>query len=66
MLNEIKEEEDDIDHEKLVCTKSNEKIFNFNKIFKIALEETKKDQYDEMLKQLKDLEKYDPKKQNKL
>ena len=66
MLNEIKEEEDDIDREKLVCTKSNEKFFNFNKIFKIALGEAKKDQYDEMLKQLKDLEKYDPKKQNKL
>ena len=50
MLNEIKEEEDDIDREKLVCTKSNEIFFNFNKIFKIALEESKKDQYDEMLK----------------
>ena len=30
MLNKIKEEENDIDPEKLVCTKSGGKIFNFN------------------------------------
>ena len=71
LMNEIKEEERDIDPKKLVCTKSDRKIFNFNtfkpssklvsNIFngKITLEETKKDQY-EMFKQLKYLEKYDP------
>ena len=71
MLNKIKEEENDIDPEKLVCTKSGGKIFNFNtfksqlkfasSIYngKITLEEAKEDQY-EMFKQLKDLKKYDP------
>ena len=56
LLNEIKEEEDDIDPEKLVCTKPDGKMFNFNtfkpslkftsSIYngKITLEETKKDQ----------------------
>ena len=72
MLNKIKEEENDIDPEKLVCTKSDGKIFNFNtfksslkfasSIYngKITLEEAKEDQY-EMFKQLKDLKKYDHK-----
>ena len=71
MLNKIKEKENDIDPEKLVCTKSDGKIFNFNtfksslkfasSIYngKITLEEAKEDQY-EMFKQLKDLKKYDP------
>ena len=71
MLNKIKEEENDIDPEKLVCAKSGGKIFNFNtfksqlkfasSIYngKITLEEAKEDQY-EMFKQLKDLKKYDP------
>ena len=71
LLNEIQEEQNDINLQKLVCTKSDRKIFNFNtfkpssklvsNIFngKITLEETKKDQY-EMFKQLKYLEKYDP------
>ena len=71
LLNEIQEEQNDINLQKLVCTKSDGKIFNFNtfkpssklvsNIFngKITLEETKKDQY-EMFKQLKYLEKYDP------
>ena len=30
LLNEIKEEENDIDSKKLVCTKSDGKVFNFN------------------------------------
>ena len=76
-MNEIKEEEIDIDPEKLVCTKSDGKIFNFNtfklsfkfasSIYdrKITLEEAKMDQ-NKMLKQLKDLEKYDPKNRDKM
>ena len=55
MLNDIKEEEDDINPEKLVCTKPDGKFFNFNtfkpsfkftsSIYngKITLEEAKKD-----------------------
>ena len=55
LMNEIKEEERDIDPKKLVCTKSDRKIFNFNtfkpslkfasSIYdgKITLEEAKKD-----------------------
>ena len=76
-MNEIKEEEIDIYPEKLVCTKSDGKIFNFNtfklsfkfasSIYdrKIMLEEAKMDQ-NKMLKQLKDLEKYDPKNRDKM
>ena len=76
-MNEIKEEENDIYPEKLVCTKSDGKMFNFNtfkhslklasSIYdgKIILEEANKDQY-EMLKQLKDLEKFDPKNLDKI
>ena len=77
LLNEIKEEENDIDPEKLVCTKSDGKIFNFSTFKsslkfasdiyngKITLEEAKKDQY-EMCKQLKDLEGYNPKNLDKI
>ena len=36
LLNGIKKEENDIDPEKLVCTKSDEKLFNFN-TFKSSL-----------------------------
>ena len=37
LINEIKKEENDIDPEKLVCTKSDEKIFNtFKTSFKSA------------------------------
>ena len=73
----LKKTKKDIDPEKLVCIKSDGKIFNFN-IFKpsfkfassiydgkITLEEAKKDQY-KMLKQLTDLEKYDPKNPDKI
>ena len=60
---------------KLVCTKSNENLFNFN-TFKSSLKFasniyngkriiTKKDQY-KMLKQLKDLEGYNPKNLDKI
>ena len=70
LMNEIKEDEKDIDPEKLVCIKSDGKIFNFNIFklsfkFKITLEEAKKDQY-KMLKQLTDLEKYDPENPDKI
>ena len=75
LLNEIKKEENDIDPEKLVCTKSDENLFNFN-TFKSSLKFasviyngkriiTKKDQY-KMLKQLKDLEGYNPKNLDKI
>ena len=75
-MNEIKEEQKNIDREKLVCSKSNEKIFNFNtfkplfrfrsSIYdgKITLEEAKRNQY-KMLQQLKVLEKYNPKSSDK-
>ena len=77
LMNEIKEEENDIYPEKLVCTKSDRKMFNFNtfkhslklasSIYdgKIILEEANKDQY-EMLKQLKDLEKFNSKNPDKI
>ena len=75
LLNEIKEEENDIDPEKRVCTKSDGKIFNFN-TFKSSLKFasniyngnriiSKMDQY-KMLKQLKELEGYNPKKLDKI
>ena len=75
-MDDIREEKNDIDPEKLVCTKSDETIFNFN-IFKlsftfasstydgkITLKEAKNDQY-QMLKQLKVLEKYNSKNPDK-
>ena len=77
LMDDTKEEENDIDPEKLVCIKSDEKIFNFN-IFKlsfkfassiyddkITLKEAKQDQY-KMSNQLKDLEKYTPKNPDKI
>ena len=75
LLNEIKKEENDIDPEKLVCTKSDENLFNFN-TFKSSLKFasniyngnriiSKMDQY-KMLKQLKELEGYNPKKLDKI
>ena len=66
MLNEIKEEQEehDIDPEKLVCTKSDAKFFNFGN-GKITLEEAKKDQY-KMLKQLEHLGEYDKKNLHKI
>ena len=76
-MDDIREEENDIDPKKLVCTISDETIFNFN-IFKlsftfasrtydgkITLKEAKNDQY-QMLKQLKVLEKYDSKNPDKI
>ena len=72
-MNEIKEEQKNIDREKLVCSKSNEKINTFKPSFrfpssiydgKITLEEAKRNQY-KMLKQLKVLEKYNPKSSDK-
>ena len=68
LMNEIKEEENDIDSQNLVCVRRDGTIFNFSTFklsFKLAssiyhgkitLAEAKKDQY-KMLKQLKDLEK---------
>ena len=71
LMNEIREVENPIDSEKLVCAKSGKKSFNFN-IFKllfkfsaniydgkIILEEAKKDQHKKF-KQLEDLKKFDP------
>ena len=67
-MNEIKEEENDIDSQNLVCVRRDGTIFNFSTFklsFKLAssiyhgkitLAEAKKDQY-KMLKLLKDLEK---------
>ena len=77
LMNAIKEEENDIYPEKILCTKSDGKMFNFNtfkpslklasNIYddKITVEEANKDQY-EVLKQLKDLEKFDPKNPDKI
>ena len=71
MSNEIKEKENDIDPEKLVCTKSDGKFFSFNNFKsslkfasniyngKVPLEKEKKDQY-EMFKRVKGLEGYSP------
>ena len=68
LMNEIKEEENDIDSQNLVCVRRDGTIFNFSTFklsFKLAssiyhgkitLAEAKKDQY-KMLKLLKDLEK---------
>ena len=76
-MDATREEENNIDPKKLVYTKSDGKIFNFN-IFKlsskfassiydgkITLKEAKKDQL-QMLKQLKDIQKYDPKNTDKI
>ena len=72
----LKKNKKNIDCEKLVCSKSNEKIFNFNTFKpsyrfpssindgKVTLEEAKRNQY-KMLKQLKVLEKYNPKSSDK-
>ena len=63
---------------KKACTHSDGKFFNCNtfklsfkfasSIYdgKITLEEARKDQYNKMLKQLKDLEKYNPKNPDKI
>ena len=71
LSNEIKEKENDIDPEKLVCTKSDGKFFSFNNFKsslkfasniyngKVPLEKEKKDQC-EMFKRVKDLEGYSP------
>ena len=67
LLKEIKEENDDIDSNKLFCTESDGKIFNIN-TFKTLLKfassiyngkVTLNDQY-KIFEQLKDLEEYDP------
>ena len=75
MLDDLKEEKNNIDSKRLVSTKSDGTIFNFN-VFKSSLEfasdiyngkillvEAKKDRYK---MQLKDLEKYDPKNPDKI
>ena len=71
LMNEIREVENDIDPENLVCAKSGKKSFNFNifrLLFKFAaniydgktkLEEAKKDQHKKF-KQLEDLKRFDP------
>ena len=71
LMNEIREVENDIDSEKLVCAKSVKKSFNFNVLKllfkfsaniydgKIILEEAKKDQHKKF-NQLEDLKKFDP------
>ena len=77
MLDEFKGKKNSIDSKRLACVKSDGTIFNFN-VFKstldfasdiyngkITLEEAEKDQY-KMFKQLKDLEKYDPKNLDKI
>ena len=70
-MNEIKEKDNDIIPEKLVCVKTDGTIFNFDffkcsfnfasSIYdsKITLEKTKKDKY-KMLKELQNLKNYDP------
>ena len=75
MLDDLKEEKNNIDSKRLVSTKSDGTIFNFN-VFKSSLEfasdiyngkillvEAKKDRYK---MQLEDLEKYDPKNPDKI